>query len=41
MVKKMILSFPVLVCVAVAAWAQSAVPVPVTVDNFIRAESDR
>ena len=25
----------------VAAWAQSAAPVPVTVDNFMRAESDR
>src|SRR5215471_9256093 len=40
MVKRMILSFPVLACV-VAAWAQSAAPVPVTVDNFIRAEMDK
>ena len=36
-----ILSFPVLLCIAVAAWGQSAAPVPVTVDNFIRAETDR
>ena len=38
---KRILSFLFLLCLAVAAWAQSAAPVPVTVDNFIRAESDR
>jgi len=30
-----------LAAVAHAAWAQNAAPVPVTVDNFVRAESDR
>src|SRR6516225_8624645 len=36
-------SFPflLLLSLAVAAWAQSAAPVPVTVDNFIRALTDR
>jgi hypothetical protein len=39
MVKRMILSFPVLLGVGVAARAQSAVPV--TVDNFVRALTDK
>jgi hypothetical protein len=37
---KGILSFVVLLCVAATAWAQNAAPVLVTVDNFIRAETD-
>jgi len=38
---KRILSFLFLLCLAVAACAQSAALVPVTVDNFIRAEMDK